>query len=66
MEQPHPPALGSKLIGEGVTHPHGRLRFLPIKEIPQHIGYEQQQEQEIFFVDELHFIKLYSSSDGNQ
>ena len=38
MEQPHPPTLGSELIGEGIAHPHGWLCLLPVKEIASLAG----------------------------
>jgi hypothetical protein len=37
-----------------VAHPHRGLTLLTIEEIPQHVWYEQQQQQEIFFISEFH------------
>ena len=49
------PALGGIEVSVRVAHPHRGLTLLTIEEIPQHVGYEQQQQQEIFFISKFHF-----------
>ena len=55
IDEIHPPRAMGVLISVGVAHLECRLAFPALQKIPQYVGYEQQEQQEIFLIGKFHY-----------
>ena len=57
------PALGRIAECESVAHPQRGLGFLSVHHIPYYIRYDEQKQQQIFFIGKFHFFVFNSITD---